>query len=167
MIEEIAIAGTKTYTGQEEAHGQLLYAYRILTTPEVTEGIYFIRMMLEFNYNGTPYIMKSKGHFSQNDWDYATIHYDEVKDVGKINISHLGVDGIIPDTSISIKYPIPIWPVYMLAVLCVICGVFAIIFYAIDEHGMFPELERRFQSWTGRLNETKHMVKRSIFRRSR
>ncbi|MCK4614651.1 MAG: hypothetical protein KAU14_07600, partial [Thermoplasmata archaeon] len=47
-------------------------------------------------------LMKSRGHFSKEQWEDATTNTTE-GDPGNINITKLGVDGIIPDTTFGVK----------------------------------------------------------------
>lgn len=80
----------------------------ITTSSDTQGGIYFIRFHLTFKYNNTSYIMKSRGHFTKEDWESATREpisdiEDERYYVGKLNITFLDVDGIIPESSFSIE----------------------------------------------------------------
>lgn len=65
-------------------------------------GTYFVRLQLTFEYNGSSYIMKSRGHFTDEHWEDATTNTSP-NDPGNVNITHLGVDGIIPDTTFGVE----------------------------------------------------------------
>lgn len=135
--------------------------YKIRTSTDDTQGIYYLRFSLEFDYNGTHYKMESRGHFSKTEWDQATSN-PMPGDVGNINITMLEVAGILPDTSISVRAHIPAWPLYLLITIMVLLGLLALVFFAIDEYGMFPELEKRFQYVGGKLNQFTRISKRKV-----
>lgn len=97
------------------------------------QGTYFVRFQLNFDYNGTSYVMKSRGHFSNEEWDDATTN-TTIDDPGNINITKLGVDGIIPDTTFGVKKPWPIWPLYVLGGLTVMFAALAILTYMYEEN---------------------------------
>jgi hypothetical protein len=73
----------------------------IISTKDTDQGTYFIRFQLEFNYHDTPYKMKSRGYFTDEEWENATSNASGYP--GGVNLSMLGVDGIIPETSFSVK----------------------------------------------------------------
>lgn len=90
---------------------------------EAEEGTFFIRFRLEFDYNNTRYLMKSIGCFTKEEWDAATknnLYF------GGVNISMLGVDGIIPETTFGVKCPMPLWPLYILIVITAFLGIVAV-----------------------------------------
>ena len=74
---------------------------KISTTTKTPDGTYFIRMTLTFEYRSEIYIMKSRGHFTQDEWDNADLSAKPT-DPGEINLTVLGVHGIIPDTSFQV-----------------------------------------------------------------
>lgn len=77
----------------------------IYTEKETPQGTYFIRALLEFTYNGTEYVMKSRGHFTKEEW--------AIIDTPNGTLPK-GVSGIIPESSFGVKEPIPQWPLYIL-----------------------------------------------------
>ncbi len=97
------------------------------------QGTYFVRFTLTFIYNGSNYLMKSRGHFSKEQWEDATTNTTE-GDPGNINITKLGVDGIIPDTTFGVKKPWPRWPLYVLIGLTVMFAALAILTYMYEEN---------------------------------
>ncbi len=106
------------------------------------EGTYFVRTQLQFDYENASYIMRSRGYWSQETWGRATTNVSEDMP-GNINLTALGVDGITPDSSFGVDRPIPVWPKYLLIGLAAGFGALAALFYAMDELGKFPRLNRK------------------------
>ena len=83
---------------------------KITVKKETPTGDYGIRFSLDFfNINGTSerhFIMKSKGFFSEEEWNYAT-KSPENSDLPYyhhgLNTTYLGIDAIIPDTDFSVE----------------------------------------------------------------
>ena len=107
--------------------------FKIKSRESTEQGTYFVRFTLDFSYNGSTYIMKSRGHFTDEQWDDATTNTTN-DDPGNINITRLGVDGIIPDTTFGVKKPWPIWPLYVLGTLTVMFAALAILTYMYEEN---------------------------------
>lgn len=116
--------------------------FKILTSTKTPEGTYFIRMNLIFEYRSEIYIMKSRGHFTQEEWDHAELTASPT-DPGEINLTALGVDGIIPDTSFQVddNYDESSIEMIILNTLFIICWylspaiiVFIIVFYIIHRY---------------------------------
>ena len=98
----------------------------IKTEGKTPTGSYFIRLQLHFNYTGedgnATYVMKSRGHFTDGEWEDAT----DSSQTGGINLTMLGVDGIIPDTSFSVLRAEPDdSPGFALASVC--CAVVVVV----------------------------------------
>jgi len=98
----------------------------IKTEGNTPTGSYFIRLQLHFNYTGedgnASYVMKSRGHFTDQEWEDAT----DGSQTGGINLTMLGVDGIIPDTSFSVLRTEPeTIPGFALASFC--CAVVVVV----------------------------------------
>jgi hypothetical protein len=103
--------------------------------------------------------MKSKGYFTDQEWDEATASATET-DPGRVNIESLGVDGIIPDSSFRVAHEIPLWPLYVCLIpLIVILLVFAFLFYCQEEYNMFPWLDQGFKYWSGKLHQFWRLLK--------
>jgi hypothetical protein len=123
----------------------------------LNQGSYFIRFELEFDYTEnsvtTTHTLKSRGHFTDEEWDFAIQPPANANDpnyVGAINLTHLGVSGILPDTSFGILEPFPEWALYALGVAAAVFLVFALLFYLEENPGKWPWLARK---WT-RLRST-------------
>lgn len=133
--------------------------FTIKSNHDTTQGTYFMRFQLEFEYNQTQYLMRSRGYFTDEQWDGATSSANDTSP-GRINIQYLGVDGILPDSSFKVLSEIPIWPLYICIIpLIVLLTILAVMFYAQEEHDMFPWLDQGFKYWTGKLHQSWRLLK--------
>jgi hypothetical protein len=158
---KIAQGGTSTVENLPNMQfNQTVYTnFTIKSSSDTTQGTYFVRFQLEFEYNGSSFIMKSRGHFTDQQWDEATSSGNDTHP-GRINIDILGVDGIIPDSSFKVWEPIPSWPLYLCLIpIIVVLGILALMFYAQEEHNMFPWLDQGFKYWTGKLHQSWRLFK--------
>jgi hypothetical protein len=127
---------------------------KISTSKETLEGTYFIRMSLSFEYRSEIYNMKSRGYYSQEEWDYAK-NTATPTDPGEFNLTALDVNGIIVDTSFRVKEPIPFWPLAIFIGLCILFAFLAGLFYLMDEHGKFPKLKVKIDRVTEKIIKRK------------
>jgi len=108
---------------------------RISTSKETPQGVYLVKIKIEFKLDNAPYMMESIGYFSDEEWT----NY-------QLNETHLpsGCSGIIPETSFTVREPIPMWPLYVLIGATVLCGFFAAVFYLEDKGKLLklPRLKR-------------------------
>jgi hypothetical protein len=126
----------------------------ISTDKDTLKGTYFVRHKITFTYDGTEYSMKSRGYFTTEQWegfDYTNLY------------PQLGVAGIIPDSSFSVKDPVPIWPLAVLIALCVLFGALAVVFYLAEEHGdQYPRLKKSLQYWSGKLEQRRRLMQQRL-----
>jgi len=119
----------------------------ITTSGDTDKGTYFVRHHIVFTYNDTEFEMSSRGYFTWDQWegfDYSNLYYQLD-----------GSAGIVPDSSFSVKDPVPLWPLATLITLCVLFGALAVVFYLAEEHGdQYPRLKKGLQYWTGRWEQT-------------
>jgi hypothetical protein len=133
--------------------------FTIKSSTDTTQGTYFIRFQFDFQYLNDTFLMRSRGYFTNEEWENATASGDG-SDPGKIDIDQLDVDGIIPDSSFKVWEPISIWPLYVCIIpTIVLIGILAILFYAQEEYNMFPWLEQGFKYWTGKLHQSWRLFK--------
>ncbi len=149
---------------------ELPQRFTIRTTDDTEEGVYFVRFKLEFRYSeeGNESLMKSKGYFTDSEWENATKRpgrTDEPYYAGSINITQLGVNGIIPDSSFTVKTPIPRWPQYLLGGLAAFFGIFAVMLYMQEEYNSFPWLEDILDHWSGKFNQFRRRLKHRLRKR--
>jgi hypothetical protein len=133
----------------------------ILTAKQTPQGTYFVKQMMQFSYNGSHLLMKSRGYFSNKEWDNATTNVNGSRAVGGINLTLLGVDGILPDSSFSVKEPIPLWPLALLIGLTVFFGALALVFYLMEEKG-HPLLKKRFYKGAGKLKQARRLTEQEL-----
>lgn len=144
--------------------------FSIQTTDDTEKGVYFVRFQMEFDHSEDENrsIMRSKGHFTDSEWDNATKRpgtSDEPYYAGSINITMLGVNGILPDTSFTVKTPIPRWPQYLLGGLAAFFGIFAVMLYMQEEYNSFPWLEDILDHWSGKFNQLRRRLKHRLRKR--
>ncbi len=141
---------------------------RLETVRDTPKGVYFVRFRLVFDYNGEESMMKSKGYFTEAEWDYATRRpgtSDQPYYSGSINITHLEVNGIIPDSSFTVKTPIPRWPQYLLGGMAGFFGILAVMLYMQEEYNSFPWLEKTFNEWSGKLKQFRRRLEYRLRKR--
>ncbi|MDG6221135.1 MAG: hypothetical protein QCI38_06765 [Candidatus Thermoplasmatota archaeon] len=147
--------------------------HTIRTSSSTPLGLYLIRFKLEFDVNGTRYLMMSRGHFNDQIWSEALENRSVTKFVagqnvstGGIDLDVLGVDGIVEDTSITVAEPFPLWPFFVLASIAAFFGIGAVVFYLQEEKNMFPKAEWAYQRAKGKARDMKSRVEALLKRRS-
>ncbi len=91
------------------------------------DGDYVVRAGLEFGVNGTAYLLESRGYFSYATWTNATATGGGNS---TINLTRLGVSGILPETALLVRSnPYP-WVLYGLlagaVILAAVGGFYAV-----------------------------------------
>jgi hypothetical protein len=126
------------------------------------QSSFFIRFWLEFTFNNgsgdTQVRMASRGYFTAQQWTEATTilgpgcgPYNATnRCLGSVNLTRLGVDGLLPDTAFGVKEPIPIWPFYGLLVMTGFFLVLAFLFWVEENPGRYPRIERTWLTFKGR-----------------
>lgn len=119
------------------------------------QSTYFVRLSLEFNFEGndTTVTLKSKGFFTDEQWDGMVSFSPEESIVNVTYMNELGVDGLIPDSSFGLKIPIPRWPLALLIVGCGGTAFLALYYFVLDNPGKHPSLEKRFYQLRGKLSK--------------
>lgn len=130
--------------------------FRLTTDRETPQGTYFVRTMMTFSVNATPVVMKSRGHFTDDVWERAT-NSPGNGTVAGINLTVLQVDGILVDSSFTVREPIPIWPLALLIGLAVLFGGLAIVFYLVEEEPGHPIVKRYFYRLAGKLKAERRL----------
>jgi hypothetical protein len=143
--------------------------FTILTAPDsrdmphgsvFSQSTYFVRFELEFdgNVSGnmTRLRMASRGFFATEEWETAvSANYTDPCTPpscrGNVNLTVLGVDGILPDSGFGVKEPIPRWPFYALIALAVVFLVLAFLFWVEENPGTYPRVETWWAQTRGRL----------------
>ncbi len=126
-----------------------------------SQSTYFIRLRLAFDFegNGTPVLLQSRGFFTEEQWDEMVSFDADQSIVNLTYMESLGVDGLIPDSSFGIKVPIPRWPLGVLVGACCLTAFAALYYFVLDNPGRYPSLEKRFYKLRGELCELRGKLK--------
>ena len=125
-----------------------------------SQASYVLRTWLEFdgNVSGnlTHFRMASPGFFSAARWNLASnasyiTPCNPPGCRGNLNLTVLGVDGILPDSSFGVKQPIPQWPFYLLIALAIVFVVLAFLFWVEENPGTYPRVETWWARQRGRI----------------
>lgn len=125
-----------------------------------SQASYFVRFWVEFDGdtdgNVTRYRFASRGFFTQDRWAQATnASFTNPCNApscrGNVNLTILGVDGILPDSAFGVKEPIPVWPFYLLIALAVGFLVFAFLFWVEENPGRYPRIDAWWARTRGRF----------------
>jgi hypothetical protein len=146
----------------------MILNFTVLTSADMPHGsvfaqaAYFLRFWLEFDIdNGTRshLRMASLGYFTAQQWALARSDLGPGcspgnatnRCTGLVNLTRLGVDGVLPDSLFGVKEPIPLWPFYGLVVLVGFFLVLAFLFWVEENPGQYPRVERVWLRFKGRL----------------
>lgn len=134
------------YTSKKTPHGSYF-----------SQSTYFVRLSLTFNFpdNSTDVVLKSRGCFTESDWNTIVSFEGDQPIVNTTYMKSLGVDGILPDSSFGIKIPIPGWPLGVIVAGCVGLSFMALYYFTLDNPGKYPRLEKRLYYLRGKLRETR------------
>ncbi len=129
---------------------------------------YFLRTWLTFDgvVNGTMqhFRMASLGYFGKAEWELAQVNATSPCNPpwcrGDLNLTILGVDGVLPDFSFGVQEPIPRWPFYALIVLAGFFTVLAFLFWVEENPGTYPRVEAWWARQRGRLARLRPTRKR-------
>ena len=126
-----------------------------------SQSTYFVRLRLAFDFegNGTPIVLQSRGFFTQEQWDEMVSFEANESILDVAYMESLGVDGIIPDSSFGIKLPIPRWPLGLLIGACCLTAFAALYYFVLDNPGKYPSLVKRFYKLRGELSELRGKFK--------
>jgi len=129
---------------------------QVRTAPPTPEGVYFTRHLIAFDYPnftapGRPspqsahFVMKSRGYFTAQ--QFESINYSDLEN----SLDALGIAGIVPDSSFSVKRPAPIWPLVLVASATAITGGLSFAMYLADMHPeRFPQVKRALLRLSGK-----------------
>src|SRR2546426_340653 len=73
---------------------------------------------------------------------------------GNVNLTVLGVDGLLSDSAFGVKEPIPRWPFYLLIGLAALFLVLAFLFWVEENPGSYPRVDAWWARTRGRLART-------------
>ena len=149
--------------GNIEPGDKIPVAFYIKSFPDTPDGVYFVRFSLVFTYNGTTYKMWSPGYFPREVWDNATKNH--TLDLDYLS-SYLGdrVDGIIPDSSFSVKSNL-ILILYVLGGLSAVVGIAAFYSY-FHEEGKIRRGDEYIYQLKGKYKYLEKKVRRKLKERN-
>ena len=111
--------------------------------------------------------VKSRGYFTNAQWEAATDQLNLNQSIGGINITYLGVDGILVDTSFSVKKPMPMWPLALLIGLTVLFAVLAVVLYLVEEEKGNIKLKKMFFPQAGKVQQRKMLLEQDLKKRKK
>ena len=143
-------ASVPIYTSEDTPHGSYF-----------SQCTYFIRFNMSFSLEGNSslIVLKSRGWFTDEQWDTMVSWESEDPIVNITYMNSLGVDGLLPDTSFGIKVPIPRWPLGVIIVAAAGFSGLGLYYYVLDNPGKHPRLEKRFYNLRGKLSELRSQTK--------
>lgn len=148
-----------------QSYNQYSVAFGISTSKDTPEGTYFVRFVLTFyDPDGNQHILKSRGCFTNEEWENATTNvsnYDMIYH-GGVNISKLGVDGILPDTSFTVSSGPNLILFSFLIGLTILFACLTVMYYLNETRGMFPWLEHITYRWKGKFNQFWAVLKKRL-----
>jgi len=125
-----------------------------------SQASYFLRFWLEFdgNVSGTltHYRMASRGFFTEAQWDLAGNETYTNPCIppwcrGGLNLTILGVDGVLSDSAFGVLEPIPRWPFYLLLGLAGFFLVLAFLYWVEENPSAYPGVAAWWDRTRGRL----------------
>jgi hypothetical protein len=128
--------------------------FHIRSFEHTPDGVYFVRFSLSFIYNGTLYKMWSPGNFPKDVWNNATQNHT-------LDLDYLAsylndrVDGIIPDSSFSVKTDLT-WVLYILIGITTVVGIMALYSY-LHEEGLIGRKEEKIYQLKGKYRVLKRI----------
>jgi len=134
-----------------------------------SQSSYFVRFSVDFkgNVSGTltPFRMASRGFFTDAQWNLATSASATNPCTppacrGNVNLTVLGVDGLLSDSAFGVKEPIPRWPFYLLIGLAALFLVLAFLFWVEENPGSYPRVDTWWARTRGRLARTIALLRR-------
>jgi hypothetical protein len=139
--------------------------FDVHTSPETPHGemfdpaAYFVRIAVDFTYsrsvggnlNETPHKLVSRGFITDADWAEAT--KGQGINMTLIGERYPGVIGIVPETSFTVRDPVPLWPPAVLAGLAILTVVFGIMIWMNETHGSFPWLRAAIDRTKGKVRK--------------
>jgi hypothetical protein len=126
-----------------------------------SQSTYFLRFNLTFRFstNDTFYVLKSRGWFTDEQWNHIVTFTGNESIVNRTYLKTLGVDGLIPDSAFGIKTPIPRWPLALIVVGAIGLSSVALYYFTLENPGKYPRLEKRLYKLRGKLNELRGKLK--------
>jgi len=107
----------------------------------MAQPVYLVRLLIRFDDGRDNVSYASRGFFSDDEWTrLRTIGDPSVGGVNQTYLLSLGFNGIIPETSFTVKDEIPLWPVFMIGVVAAFSFTYAVYLYSKKKPGIADRL---------------------------
>jgi hypothetical protein len=126
------------------------------------QGAYFIRTWMNFDCAGEEYTLFSRGHFTDEQWEGYRTQLNVSQAAADLYLQNISCDGIIPDTSFTVRLKIPLWPLALLVLATCGTGMLALMYYLEENPGKAPRLEKAFQGARGKAKQAWALCKQSF-----
>ena len=112
----------------------------------LSDAVYFVRLTLSFTYynnsNNSQFYVSyaSRGAFSNQQWNaiYDPSNHSDTGGIDLVYLKTFGYDGIIPDTSFTIREEIPWWPIILFTFLTMIFFIIGLYIYLLNKPSASP-----------------------------
>ena len=118
----------------------------ISTTPNTPCGdffnpaVYLARLLISFEIDKNEVKYCSRGFFSDDEWNNISNPSNSSQEIDLEYLKSLGYDGIIPETSFTIKGGLPIWPIVLISIIAIISTALGIYYHIEERPGVAPRL---------------------------
>jgi len=126
------------------------------------QGAYFVRLWMHFDHGGVNYTLFSRGYFSQSQWDGYRQQSNVSQAAARQYLRNISCDGIILDTSFTVRLKIPLWPLALLVLATCGTGMLALMYYLEENPGKAPKLEKAFQGARGKAKQAWALCKQAF-----
>jgi hypothetical protein len=117
------------------------------------QGAYFVRLWMSFDCTNASYTLFSRGHFTDEQWSGYLAQANVSQDAGRAYLEGIGCDGILPDTSFTVRETVPLWPLAILVLATCGTAFLALMYYLEENPGKAPKLEKGFQRARGKAKQ--------------
>ena len=127
-----------------------------------SQGEYFVRFILHFDVGNDSYILASRGHFSNDEWDSLTNSGPDGRQFNQTYLESLGYDGLITETSFAVLKPVPWWPFLVIVGITAFTGFLAFSSYIVESDTANPKLKKSFQKMWGKFYQFRKIAKHRL-----
>ncbi len=156
--------------GPGESEALALDIITTKSTPQgeyFSQGEYFVRFKLHFDVGNDSYILASRGHFSNEDWESLTNSGPTGDRFNQTFLGSMGYDGLITETSFAVLKSVPWWPFLILVGITAFFGFLAISSYIIESDTKNVKLKKSLQKMWGKFYQFRKLAKHHLGGRGR
>lgn len=161
VLENSESGGEEFHTEQIKEDEVLMLDWTVETSKNTEHGglfsqaVYFVRLKISFEGNGTLVSYASRGHFSETQWNNIYSYDGEnnsiILDTEYLNES--GYQGLIPDLSFIVKKDIPVWPMALIFFFCGLAITIGIYYHIQINPSSRPRLYQAFEEIRSKLQK--------------